>query len=158
LTADAVRLLPKAGVSLSAEEQGRLETYHQALNAGTRFIPRWVKVSVAVALGLGTMIGWKRIVVTVGEKLGKQHLAYAQGASAELVAAGTIGLAQVYGLPVSTTHILSSGVAGTMVANGSGLQWTTVRNLGMAWVLTLPAAITLAGGLYWLLRSVMGGV
>ena len=107
-----------------------------------------------LALGLGTMVGWKRIVVTVGERIGKQHLTYAQGASAEAVAAGTIGLAEAYGLPVSTTHILSSGVAGTMWANGSGLQAATVRNLALAWILTLPAAITLAGGLYWLLRHV----
>jgi PiT family inorganic phosphate transporter len=94
------------------------------------------------------MVGWKRIVITVGEKIGKAHLTYAQGASAELVAMGTIGLADMYGLPVSTTHVLSSGVAGTMMANGSGLQWSTVRNLAMAWVLTLPAAIMLSATLY----------
>ena len=113
-----------------------------------------MKVAVAIALGLGTMVGWKRIVVTVGEKIGKQHLTYGQGASAELVAMLTIGAADVYGLPVSTTHVLSSGVAGTMAANGSGLQWSTVRSLVLAWVLTLPASIVLAGGLYWLFRSV----
>jgi inorganic phosphate transporter, PiT family len=100
------------------------------------------------------MIGWKRIVVTVGEKIGKSHLTYAQGASAELVAAATIAAADVYGLPVSTTHVLSSGVAGTMAANGSGLQWSTVRNLAMAWVLTLPAAITLSATLYWLFTQI----
>jgi PiT family inorganic phosphate transporter len=94
------------------------------------------------------MIGWKRIVITVGEKIGKSHLTYAQGASAELVAAATIGAADVFGLPVSTTHVLSSGVAGTMAANGSGLQMATIRNLLMAWVLTLPAAILLSGFLY----------
>lgn len=105
---------------------------------------------MAVALGLGTMVGWKRIVVTVGEKIGKTHLTYAQGASAELVAMATIGAADAFGLPVSTTHVLSSGVAGTMLANGSGLRWSTVRNMIMAWVLTLPAAIVLAGSLYWL--------
>jgi phosphate/sulfate permease len=109
-------------------------------------------VAVAIALGLGTMIGWKRIVVTVGERIGKTHLTYAQGASAEIVAMATIGAAEMYGLPVSTTHVLSSGVAGTMVANQSGLQWATVRHLLMAWVLTLPASIALAGSLYWLLR------
>lgn len=103
LAADAVRLLPKAGASLPDEEAKTLKSYQEALNAGTRFIPDWVKLSVAVALGLGTMVGWRRIVVTVGERIGKQHLAYAQGASAEIVAAGTIGLAEVYGLPVSTT-------------------------------------------------------
>ena len=92
--------------------------------------------------------------MTVGERIGKTHLTYAQGASAEIVAMGTIGLADAYGLPVSTTHVLSSGVAGTMVASGSGLQWATVRNLAMAWVLTLPAAMAIAGGLYVLLRQV----
>lgn len=96
------------------------------------------------------MVGWKRIVVTVGEKIGKSHLTYAQGASAELVARTTIGAADIYGLPVSTTQVLSSGVAGTMAANKSGLQWGTVRNLAMAWVLTLPAAMLLSGSLYWL--------
>jgi inorganic phosphate transporter, PiT family len=105
-------------------------------------------VAVAIALGLGTMVGWKRIVVTVGEKIGKEHLTYGQGASAELVAMGTIFAADAYGLPVSTTHVLSSGVAGAMAANGSGLQPTTVRSLIMAWVLTLPAAIMISGSLY----------
>jgi PiT family inorganic phosphate transporter len=99
------------------------------------------------------MVGWKRIVVTVGERIGKTHLTYAQGASAEAVAALTIGAAQLYGLPVSTTHILSSGVAGTMAANGSGLQWSTVRSIALAWVITLPAAMALAGGLYFILRQ-----
>lgn len=98
------------------------------------------KIAVAIALGLRTMVRWKRIVITVGEKIGKTHLTYAQGAAAELAAAGTIGAADMLGLPVSTTHVLSSGVAGTMAANGSGLQWETIRNLMMAWVLTLPAA------------------
>ena len=109
-----------------------------------------MKIAVAIALGLGTMVGWKRIVVTVGEKIGKTHLTYAQGASAETVAMLTIGAADMFGLPVSTTHVLSSGVAGTMVANGGGLQMKTIRNLLMAWVLTLPAAILLSGSLYWL--------
>ncbi|GJE57128.1 MULTISPECIES: inorganic phosphate transporter [Methylobacterium] len=154
LASDAVRLLPASGATLSDADKGTLKTYANLLNEGTRFIPSWVKVCVALALGLGTMVGWKRIVVTVGEKIGKTHLTYAQGASAELVAAGTIGLAEVYGLPVSTTHILSSGVAGTMAANGSGLQASTVRNMALAWVLTLPAAITLAGGLFFILRHV----
>jgi PiT family inorganic phosphate transporter len=98
------------------------------------------------------MVGWKRIVVTVGERIGKTHLTYGQGAAAELVAAGTIMGAEFIGLPVSTTHILSSGVAGTMAANGSGLQWSTVRSIALAWVITLPAAMMLAGGLYFVLR------
>src|SRR5215510_6553397 len=101
------------------------------------------------------MVGWKRIVVTVGEKIGKTHLTYAQGAAAEVTAAATIAAADVYGLPVSTTHVLSSGIAGTMAANGSGLQFATVRNIAMAWVLTLPAAIVLSGGLYWLFSQLL---
>ena len=108
----------------------------------------WVKICVAIALGLGTMVGWKRIVVTVGEKIGKTHLTYGQGAAAEIIAAATIGAADGFGLPVSTTHVLSSGVAGTMVANGSGMQWSTVRSIALAWVLTLPAAMIMAGLLY----------
>jgi PiT family inorganic phosphate transporter len=112
-----------------------------------------VKVAVAFALGLGTMVGWKRIVVTVGEKIGKSHLTYAQGASAELVAMGTIFGADALGLPVSTTHVLSSGVAGTMAANKSGLQMSTVRNLAMAWVLTLPVSIALSAVLYMIFSS-----
>jgi len=98
------------------------------------------------------MIGWKRIVVTVGEKIGKTHLTYAQGASAELVAMATIMAADAWGLPVSTTHVLSSGVAGTMAANHSGLQWSTLGNMALAWVLTLPAAIFLSGSLYFIFR------
>jgi PiT family inorganic phosphate transporter len=114
-----------------------------------------VKVAVALALGCGTMIGWKRIVVTVGEKIGKTHMTYGQGASAELVAAATIAAADIYGLPVSTTHVLSSGVAGTMAASGAGLQWSTVKSMAMAWVLTLPAAMMISGSLFWVLRSMM---
>jgi PiT family inorganic phosphate transporter len=154
LVSEGLRLLGKSkGIAVSAGDQKILADYKKQLDNSTRFIPTWVKVAVAIALGLGTMIGWKRIVVTVGERIGKTHLTYAQGASAELVAMLTIGAADMYGLPVSTTHVLSSGVAGTMVANRSGLQWATVRNLLMAWVLTLPVSIVLAGGLYWLLRS-----
>jgi PiT family inorganic phosphate transporter len=107
-----------------------------------------VKVAVALALGLGTMVGWKRIVVTVGEKIGKTHLNYAQGASAELVDMATILGADSFGLPVSTTHVLSSGVTGTMSANGSGLQMSTLRNIAIAWVFTLPAAALLSGILF----------
>ena len=113
-----------------------------------KYIPAWVKVAVAIALGLGTMIGWKRIVVTVGEKIGKSHLTYAQGASAELMAAATIGLADFMGLPVSTTHVLSSGIAGSMAANKSGLQKDTLISILMAWVLTLPVCIFLGATLF----------
>ena len=108
-----------------------------------------MKIAEPIALGLGTMIGWKRIVVTVGERIGKAHLTYAQGACAEIVAGATIGAADGFGLPVSTTHVLSSGVAGSMAANGSGLQWGTVRNIVLAWVLTLPAVMLISGLLYW---------
>jgi len=156
LVSDAVRLLTKAKtVKFSADESKTLDAFQKGLQFGTRFIPIWVKIAVAIALGLGTMVGWKRIVVTVGEKIGKTHLTYAQGASAELVAAATILAAEQYGLPVSTTHILSSGVAGTMAANGSGLQWSTIGSIAAAWVLTLPAAMTLAGGLYFILRHLL---
>jgi PiT family inorganic phosphate transporter len=109
-----------------------------------------VKVAVALALGLGTMVGWRRIVVTVGERIGKTHLTYAQGAAAELVAMGTILAADRFGLPVSTTHVLSSGIAGTMASSKSGVQFGTLRNIALAWVFTLPAAGLLSGSLYWL--------
>src|SRR5579871_3634369 len=156
LVSEGLRLLGKSSsVTLSGEDKAAIAAYKSSLDRATRFIPPWVKVAVAIALGLGTMIGWKRIVVTVGERIGKTHLTYAQGASAEIVAMATIGAAEGFGLPVSTTHVLSSGVAGTMVANDSGLQWSTVRNLLAAWVLTLPISIALAGGLYWLLRNLL---
>ncbi|WP_245582414.1 inorganic phosphate transporter [Neorhizobium lilium] len=146
---DKKKLLPMEGADLDA-----VKAYHQAVDNATKYIPLWVKIAVAIALGLGTMVGWKRIVVTVGEKIGKSHLTYGQGASAEVVAMITIGAADHLGLPVSTTHVLSSGVAGTMAANGSGLQWSTVRNMLMAWVLTLPISIGLAFGLFVLLRQI----
>jgi inorganic phosphate transporter, PiT family len=150
LAAETIRRLAKDNsLPFAKADADLLKLYRTELDDATRFIPVWVKVSVAVALGLGTMVGWKRIVVTVGEKIGKSHLTYAQGASAELVAATTIAAADIYGLPVSTTQVLSSGVAGTMAASRSGLQVATVRNLLMAWVLTLPAAILLSGGLFW---------
>ncbi len=155
LTSEAIKRLGKEkNVALTDAQSEALTEYKGSLDSATRFIPTWVKIAVAFALGLGTMIGWKRIVVTVGEKIGKSHLTYAQGASAELVAMGTIGAADMLGLPVSTTHVLSSGVAGTMAANRSGLQMSTIRNLLMAWVLTLPVSILLAGGLYALLSAI----
>jgi PiT family inorganic phosphate transporter len=155
LASEAIRFLLKDKANdLNKEEVATLGAYKKSLDGATKFIPLWVKVAVAIALGLGTMIGWKRIVVTVGEKIGKSHMTYAQGASAELVAASTIGAADMLGLPVSTTHVLSSGVAGTMAANGSGLQMATVRNLLLAWVLTLPIAIMLSGALYYLFATV----
>jgi PiT family inorganic phosphate transporter len=152
LASEAIRFLMKDKENgLSKDDVAALNSYKKSLDNATKFIPTWVKIAVAIALGLGTMIGWKRIVVTVGEKIGKTHLTYAQGAAAELVAAATIGAADAYGLPVSTTHVLSSGIAGTMAANGSGLQLATIRNIAMAWVLTLPAAMLLSGALYGVL-------
>jgi PiT family inorganic phosphate transporter len=149
LADEALRNLMKDKDSdLSKEDVATLNAYKQSLDNSTKFIPTWVKIAVAIALGLGTMVGWKRIVITVGEKIGKTHLTYGQGAAAELVAAATIAGADMYGLPVSTTHILSSGVAGTMAANGSGLQWSTIRNIVLAWVLTLPMAMMLSAFLY----------
>jgi PiT family inorganic phosphate transporter len=151
LVSEAIRFLMKDKESdLSKEDVGKLNAYKSSLDNATRFIPTWVKIAVAIALGLGTMVGWKRIVITVGEKIGKTHLTYAQGACAEITAAATIAAADGFGLPVSTTHVLSSGIAGTMTANGSGLQLSTVRNIAMAWVLTLPAAMLLSGSLYWI--------
>ena len=151
LASEAIRFIEKnSTVQFDADTRANLKAFKNQIDDATKFIPLWVKIAIAIALGLGTMVGWKRIVVTVGEKIGKTHLTYAQGASAELVAMLTIGAADIFGLPVSTTHVLSSGVAGTMAANKSGLQMSTIRNLLTAWVLTLPAAIVLSGSLYWL--------
>jgi PiT family inorganic phosphate transporter len=141
------KLLKQHKIADPAEAKA-LAAYQATLQQETKYIPVWVKFAVAIALGLGTMIGWKRIVVTVGEKIGKEHLTYAQGASAELIAMATIGLADKYGLPVSTTHILSSGIAGTMAANRSGLQADTLRNILLAWVLTLPVCVLLGAGIF----------
>jgi inorganic phosphate transporter, PiT family len=155
LVSEAIRFLMKDKESdLSAQDIATLNNYKKSLDSATKFIPWWVKIVVAIALGLGTMVGWKRIVVTVGEKIGKTHLTYAQGACAEITAAATIAAADGYGLPVSTTHVLSSGIAGTMAANGSGLQMATIRNICMAWVLTLPAAMILSGALYYIFSHV----
>jgi PiT family inorganic phosphate transporter len=142
------RLAKDKTAGFTADQTKALSTFDKSLDQATRFIPIWVKVAVAIALGLGTMIGWKRVVVTVGEKIGKQHLTYAQGMVAEIVTTATIFGADAIGVPVSTTHILTSGVAGTMSGNGSGLQWSTVRNMATAWVLTLPVSILLSAVLY----------
>jgi len=155
LVSEALRFLMKdKEADLSTTEIATLNAYKGSLDSATKFIPTWVKIAVAIALGLGTMVGWKRIVVTVGEKIGKTHLTYAQGACAEITAAATIAAADGYGLPVSTTHVLSSGIAGTMAANGSGLQWSTIRNIATAWVLTLPAAMMISGLLYFTFASI----
>ncbi len=155
LASEGFRVLAKDKESeLSADEKTQITSFKKELDLSTKFIPIWVKICVAIALGLGTMVGWKRIVVTVGEKIGKTHLTYGQGAAAEIVAAATIGAADGFGLPVSTTHVLSSGVAGTMVANGSGMQWSTVRSIALAWVLTLPCAMVMSGVLYVIFRQI----
>jgi PiT family inorganic phosphate transporter len=155
LVSEALRLMKRANTpAIAAADWAVLDNYKKHIDNATKFIPSWVKVAVALALGLGTMIGWKRIVVTVGEKIGKQHLTYAQGAAAEITAMLTIWGADYLGMPVSTTHVLSSGIAGTMAANHSGLQWGTVRNLAMAWVLTLPCSILLAASLFWLFNHI----
>src|ERR1700684_1146896 len=155
LTSEALRIMQKSGQPVIAPADAAvLKNYKTHADHATRFIPLWVKVATALALGLGTMIGWKRIVVTVGEKIGKDHLTYGQGAAAEITALATIGMADYYGMPVSTTHVLSSGIAGTMAANHTGLQWSTVRNIAMAWVLTLPISMMLAGFLFWTFRKV----
>ena len=154
VTSETLRLMAKSkNPKFTAEQTAALNNYKKHVDKATKFIPPWVKVAVALALGLGTMVGWKRIVVTVGEKIGKEHLTYAQGACAELVAMCTIFAADNFGLPVSTTHVLSSGVAGTMAANKSGIQLATIRNIAAAWVFTLPAAALLSGTLYWLFQQ-----
>jgi PiT family inorganic phosphate transporter len=157
LTQSAIAKLLKTHAITDKTDAGTMKQFADGLNTATNFIPNWVKVAVAFALGCGTMIGWKRIVVTVGEKIGKTHLSYAQGASAELVAMGTIFAADNFGLPVSTTHVLSSGIAGTMAASGSGLQMSTLRNIAVAWILTLPVCVllgaaTFSAGLYIVLN------
>jgi PiT family inorganic phosphate transporter len=155
LVGEGIRLMQKKGdPAFSEGDAAVMKNYKKHVDSATKFIPLWVKIAVAIALGLGTMVGWKRIVVTVGEKIGKDHLTYAQGAAAEITAMVTIGAADMFGLPVSTTHVLSSGIAGTMAANRTGLQMSTVRNLLMAWVLTLPVSILLSGGLFWVFSNV----
>lgn len=143
---DKADALPK----MDQSQQKLVKEYRSSLDSFLQYIPTWVKVAVALALGLGTMVGWKRIVVTVGERIGKHHMTYGQGMSAELVAMSTIAAADGLGMPVSTTHVLNSAVAGTMVANKSGLNFNTVKTILSAWVFTLPATICLSGGLYWL--------
>jgi PiT family inorganic phosphate transporter len=149
LAASVRTLVRTFGDRLERDRTEVLKGLAGTISRPVEYVPEWVVMAVALCLGLGTMIGWERIVVTVGEKIGKTHLTYAQGAAAELVAATTIGLADSFGMPVSTTHVLSSGVAGTMWANRSGIQARTVREIALAWILTLPAVMALAGGLYW---------
>ncbi|MDA0189171.1 MAG: inorganic phosphate transporter [Proteobacteria bacterium] len=146
---DTARKVGKLGF-LPAAEKRELAHLRKDLSTSTQYAPFWVVIAVALALGIGTMVGWKRVVLTVGEKIGKQGMTYAQGMSAQVTAAMAIGLANVFSLPVSTTHVLSSGVAGTMVANRSGLQGETITHILLAWVLTLPITILLSAAFYWL--------
>ncbi|WP_051148093.1 inorganic phosphate transporter [Metapseudomonas resinovorans] len=152
LTVETIRQLNLSKGIFDIESWSTLQALRESSLDAIQFIPTWVKVAVAMALGLGTLVGWRRIVTTVGEGIGRKPMTYAQGASAQLTAMLTIGAADYFGLPVSTTQVLSSGVAGTMTANGSGLQWQTIRNMLLAWVLTLPASLALAATLYWTLR------
>ena len=148
-------LIETPGV-LSKESKTIIKAEMKGLKAFTEYAPWWVILMISLSLGIGTMIGWKRIVVTLGEKIGKTHLSYAQGASAEIVAASTIGISTLLGLPVSTTHVLTSGIAGTMVAKKKkNLRMKTVRNIAIAWVVTIPVTILLSGGLFLLLRLIL---
>jgi len=142
-----------ATIGLSKDELDRLKSNIKELKSFTEFAPWWVIILISVSLGLGTMFGWKRIVVTIGEKIGKTLLSYAQGASAEMVAASTIGVSTMLGLPVSTTHVLSSGVAGSMVAEGGmdNLQYKTVKNILIAWLVTIPVTVVFSCGLFLML-------
>ncbi|ATO18339.1 anion permease [Acinetobacter sp. LoGeW2-3] len=156
LSTTAFKRLDKAEAlpAMSEAQEQTVDEYRDNLDSFLQYIPTWVKVATALALGLGTMVGWKRIVVTVGERIGKEHMTYGQGMSAELVAMSTIAAADGFGMPVSTTHVLNSAVAGTMVANKSGLNFKMVKSILSAWVFTLPATICLSGGLYWILLQV----
>ena len=156
LSTTSFKRLDKANAlpEMSEEQIKVVKSYRSHLDSFLQYIPTWVKVAVALALGLGTMVGWKRIVVTVGERIGKQHMTYGQGMSAELVAMSTIAAADGLGMPVSTTHVLNSAVAGTMVANKSGLNFQMVRTILSAWIFTLPATICLSGSLFWLFLKV----
>jgi phosphate/sulfate permease len=148
-------LLGKEELRVSEGDKKILKDEIKSVRKITDYSPTWVILMIAVSLGLGTMIGWKRIVKTIGEKIGKEHLTYAQGASAELVAASTIAVSTQLGLPVSTTHVLSSGIAGSMVASKGikNLQADTVRNILLAWFLTLPVVMILSGSLFLLFRA-----
>jgi PiT family inorganic phosphate transporter len=150
-------LLASTNISLSATNKVKLKKSFTQLKSITDYAPFWVILMISISLGLGTMIGWKRIVKTIGEKIGKQHLTYAQGASAEIVAASTIGFSTWLGLPVSTTHVLSSGIAGSMVASKGikNLQTKTIKSIALAWLLTLPVCMVVSGLLFLLFRSIM---
>lgn len=158
VTKGAEKLLKSQNFAVSANDASVLKKEIKSAKKLIEYAPSWVIIMISISLGLGTMIGWKRIVKTVGEKIGKQHMSYAQGASAEIVASMGIGMASAYGLPVSTTHMLSSGIAGSMVAKKGlkNLQKKTVKSIILAWVLTLPVTIVLSGSLFLLFRWLLG--
>lgn len=145
------------GLHLQSADKDLLKGAISEIKTYTEYAPWWVILMISLSLGIGTMVGWKRIVVTIGEKIGKEHLTYAQGASAELVAASTIAVSTTLGLPVSTTHVLSSGIAGSMVASNGikNLRMKTVKNILIAWLVTVPVTVILSGGLYLLLRAIL---
>lgn len=153
----AKKLMESEDINLSVREKKNLKKQIEELKSLTEYAPGWVILMISLSLGIGTMVGWKRIVKTIGEKIGKQHLTYAQGASSELVAAGTIGLSTWMGLPVSTTQVLSSGIAGSMVASKGikNLQGKTIKSIFIAWLLTLPVTVMMAGGLFLLFRAIL---
>ncbi|MBK7819111.1 MAG: inorganic phosphate transporter [Sphingobacteriaceae bacterium] len=156
-TKGAEKLLKSANFAISSKDSKKLKSEIKTAKKLIEFAPSWVIIMISISLGLGTMVGWKRIVKTVGEKIGKQHMSYAQGASAEIVASIGIGMASAYGLPVSTTHMLSSGVAGSMVAKKGlkNLQKNTVKTMALAWILTLPVTMVLSGLLFLLFRAIL---
>jgi PiT family inorganic phosphate transporter len=157
ITKNSDKLITGKNLSLSKNDMLSLKEEIKSSKKLVEYAPSWVIIMISISLGLGTMIGWKRIVKTIGEKIGKQHMSYAQGASAELVASIGIGVATRFGVPVSTTHMLSSGIMGSMVAKKGlkNLQKGTVINIALAWVLTLPVTIVLSGGLFLLFRAIL---
>lgn len=157
VTKSAEKLLKSENVAISKNDLNIMKTEIKATKTLVEYAPSWVILMISVSLGLGTMIGWKRIVKTIGEKIGKQHMSYAQGASAEIVASMGIGVASAYGVPVSTTHMLSSGIMGSMVAKKGlkNLQRKTITNIFLAWILTLPVTMVLSGGLFLLFRAIL---
>jgi PiT family inorganic phosphate transporter len=154
VTKDIAAVTTSADITIAGPDQAVLKSASKDLTGLTDFAPTYVIALISISLGIGTMVGWKRIVVTIGEKIGNEHLNYAQGATAEIIAASTIGLASGFGLPVSTTHVLSSGIAGSMAASGgtNNLNGNTLKNIELAWVLTLPVSIALAFLLFMLFR------
>ncbi|MDW8845221.1 inorganic phosphate transporter PitA [Erwinia sp. MMLR14_017] len=135
---------------VTSDDQRFLSKLKGDLLGTIEYAPVWIIVAVALALSLGTMVGWRRVATTIGEKIGKKGMTYAQGMSAQLTAAVSIGVASYTGMPVSTTHVLSSSVAGTMLVDGGGVQSKTIKNILLAWIFTLPVSILLSGSLYWI--------